>query len=201
MAYSTPYTFTALELLTAAKMNAIQTNISAIWTGTTAGDLDYYTSSTAKTRLAIGSTAGDMLYTNTARTAPAWATGRRFFAVYLNSDVALSAGDGQGWFMVPPEFNGWNIVAVYAMRDTGGTGVPTFQLRRAFRGGAASNVDVLSTRLTIDTNEITSGTAATPAVINAANDDLQSYDVFHIDVDVSGTNTIKAVVYVAIGRT
>lgn len=54
MAYSTPYTFTALELLTAAKMNAIQANITAIWVGTTAGDMDYYTSATGKNRVAIG---------------------------------------------------------------------------------------------------------------------------------------------------
>lgn len=54
MAYSTPYTFTALELLTAAKMNAIQANISAIWVGITVGDTDYYASSSTKNRIAIG---------------------------------------------------------------------------------------------------------------------------------------------------
>ena len=69
MAYTTPYTFTALELLTAAKMNAIQNNISAIWTGTTAGDISYYTSSTARTRLGIGASGSLMRSTGSA---PAW---------------------------------------------------------------------------------------------------------------------------------
>lgn len=107
MAYSTPYTFTALELLTAAKMNAIQTNISAIWVGTTAGDLGYYTSSTAATRLGIGS-AYQFLQVNSGATAPAW-SGLHFASVYHNTTQNVTTGvqtaitfntetlDAQGW--------------------------------------------------------------------------------------------------------
>lgn len=71
MAYSTPYTFTALELLTAAKMNAIQTNITAMWVGTAAGDMSYYSSATAKTRVAK-STYGKVWRMNSGATAPEW---------------------------------------------------------------------------------------------------------------------------------
>lgn len=107
MAFSAPYTFTALELLTAAKMNAIQANISAIWVGTTAGDVDYYTSSTGKTRLAIG-TAYQFLQVNAGATAPAWG-GLHFASVYHNTTQTLTNGvsdlvafnaedsDLQGW--------------------------------------------------------------------------------------------------------
>lgn len=70
MAYSTPYTFTALELLTAAKMNAIQANITAIWVGTTAGDMDYYTSATGKNRVAIGANTTTVLMPSAG--APSW---------------------------------------------------------------------------------------------------------------------------------
>ena len=191
MAYTAPYTFTALELLTAAKMNAIQANISALWVGTTAGDMDYYTSSSAKSRLAIG-TAGQIL-TSTG-SAPAWGSGERFYEVKLNSDVALTTGDYQGWFMILPIFNGWVITSVYAMRKSG-TGVPALQLRNVTDG-----VDVLSTKVTIDSGEVTSGTAATPAVINTSNDDVASYDIFAVDVDVAGTATLNCVFYVGLTK-
>ena len=35
-------------------------NFTAVWVGTTAGDMDYYTSATAKSRLAL--VAGGLLY-------------------------------------------------------------------------------------------------------------------------------------------
>jgi len=43
-------------------------NFTALWAGTTAGDLDYYTSATAKSRLAL--TVGGVLYGGAS--APAW---------------------------------------------------------------------------------------------------------------------------------
>ena len=83
MAFTTPYTFTALETLTAAKMNAIQANITAIWVGTTAGDMDYYTSSSAKSRVAIGGAGALMKSTGSA---PSWlAKGTAFQELRMNS--------------------------------------------------------------------------------------------------------------------
>lgn len=193
MAYATPYVFTALELLTAAKMNAIQDNISAIWVGTTAGDQDYYVSASAKQRVAIG-TAGQIWMSN--GSAPGWVSGERYIPMYLNSDVALTTGDYQGWFPVPSGLNGWNVTSVLSMRS-GGTGVPSFQLRR-IRSGAS--VDVLSTQSTIDSGEVTSVTAATPAVINTANDDLATGDILSADVDGAGTSTLRAVLVVGVTK-
>lgn len=192
MSYATPYVFTALELLTAAKMNAIQDNVSAIWVGTTAGDQDYYVSASAKQRVAIG-TAGQIWMSN--GSAPGWVSGERYIPVYLNSDVALAVGDYQGWFMIPPALNGWNITFVGAMRKAGGTGVPAFQLRNV-----TDSVDVLSTKVTIDSGETTSGTAATPPVINTGVDDVASYDIFAVDVDVAGTSTFNAVFYAGLTK-
>lgn len=48
-------------------------NFTAIWVGTTAGDMEYYTSATAKARLAKG-TALQVLRMNSGATAPEWAT-------------------------------------------------------------------------------------------------------------------------------
>lgn len=61
MAFTTPVTWTVGHLVTAAELNQqLKDNLSAIWTGTTNGDIDYYTSSTTKSRLAIG-TVGQIL--------------------------------------------------------------------------------------------------------------------------------------------
>ena len=50
------------------------TTVKALNPGTTAGDIDYYTSSTAKARVAIG-TNGQLLRVNSGATAPEWALG------------------------------------------------------------------------------------------------------------------------------
>lgn len=189
MAFATPYVFTALELLTAAKMNAIQDNISAIWVGTTAGDLDYYVSSTAKQRLAIG-TSG--YYLTSTGSAPAWTAFYRYIPALLNTDVALVVGDDAYRFRIPAALNGWNIASVAMSRKSGGTGVPTIQLRNV-----TDAVDILSTKLTIDSGETDSITAATAAVIKTAVDDVATGDQFAIDVDVAGTSTLYC--YVEIG--
>lgn len=53
--YATPYIFTALEILTAAKLNGIESNISALFPYTTAGDIAYASASNQLARLGIGS--------------------------------------------------------------------------------------------------------------------------------------------------
>jgi hypothetical protein len=51
--------------------DAVDASLYALNPGTTAGDLDYYTSSTAKARLGIG-TVGQVLTVNSGATAPEW---------------------------------------------------------------------------------------------------------------------------------
>jgi hypothetical protein len=53
--------------------SSADTTVKALNPGTTAGDIDYYTTSTAKARVAIG-TAGQVLQVNSGATAPEWAT-------------------------------------------------------------------------------------------------------------------------------
>jgi len=53
--------------------SSADTTVKNLNPGTTAGDVDYYTSSTAKARIAIG-TAGQVLTVNSGATAPEWAT-------------------------------------------------------------------------------------------------------------------------------
>jgi hypothetical protein len=53
--------------------SSADTTVKNLNPGTTAGDIDYYTSGTAKARVAIG-TAGQVLQVNSGATAPEWAT-------------------------------------------------------------------------------------------------------------------------------
>ena len=110
----------------------------------------------------------------------------RYMGFLLNTTVALSAGDDAVRFRIPSTLNGWRISSVAASRKSG-TGTPTIQIRNV-----TDTVDVLSTRLTIDSGETDSSTAATPAVINTSNDDVATADQFAWDVDVSGTSTLYA---------
>jgi hypothetical protein len=52
--------------------SSADTTVKDLNPGTTAGDIDYYTSGTAKARVAIG-TAGQVLQVNSGATAPEWA--------------------------------------------------------------------------------------------------------------------------------
>jgi hypothetical protein len=189
----TPRVWTAGERVSASKMNELSTDFNSLFPYTTGGDIAYRDGAGAYlTRVAIG-TAGQILLST--GSAPSWVSGERYFPVYLNSDVALTVGDYQGWFMVPPAINGWNITHVSAMRKAGGTGVPAFQLRNV-----TDSVDVLTTKVTIDTSEVTSGTAAVAPVINTAVDDVATYDIFVVDVDVAGTGTLDCVFYVGLTK-
>lgn len=98
---------------------------------------------------------------------------------------ATVTGDGQGYFRVPSTMNGWNLVGVAASVAVAGTTNTTdIQLRRV---RAAASADMLSTKITIDSTEVDSSTAAVPPVINAANDDVNTADQIYVDVDAIST--------------
>ena len=95
----------------------------------------------------------------------------------------LATGDGQGYFMVPAELNGMNLVAVRgAVVTAGTTGTTDFQIHNV-----TDAADMLSTKLTIDSGETSSQTAATAPVIDGAADDVATGDVLRIDVDAVST--------------
>lgn len=102
----------------------------------------------------------------------------------------LATGDGQAWFTVPACMNGMNLVGIVGTVATAGSGgtLPTFNIRRVRSGSA---VDMLSTALTIDLTETSSITAATAAVINTSNDDVQTGDLIKLDIDAVGSTPAK----------
>jgi len=110
--------------------------------------------------------------------------GKRSMIIPLVADdTALATGDGKIEFELPDWLAGWNLVAVKAYVSTvSSSGLPTYMIHNL-----TAAADILSTALTIDANEKSSRTAATPAVINASEDDVTLGDVYRIDKDVQGT--------------
>lgn len=107
--------------------------------------------------------------------------------------TAPTTGDGKIIFMIPTALNGMNLVSAHAAVTTvSSSGTPTVQIRNV-----TDAVDMLSTRITIDINETTSYTAATPPVIDSTKDDVATGDLIAIDVDVAGTWAKGLIVYLA----
>lgn len=104
------------------------------------------------------------------------------------TDVAI--GDGKGYFHVPPALNGMNLVYVHAKVITAGT-TNTTDIQIA---NVTDSVDMLSTKLTIDSGETGSDTAATAAVIDTTKDDVATNDLLRIDVDAVSTTKPKGLI-------
>lgn len=99
--------------------------------------------------------------------------------------TALSTGNGIAHFTVPIEFNGMNLVSVGAhVYTVSSSGLPNFMIHNLTDAS-----DMLSTAITIDATESDSSTALTPAVINAAEDDVVTGDIIRLDCDAAGTGT------------
>jgi hypothetical protein len=115
--------------------------------------------------------------------------GRRYVEVEIFSmrdSETCSTGDGKGWFHVPSELNGMDLIEVHAeVRTAGTTGTMSIQVHNA-----TDAVDMLSTNLTLDSTETGSDTAAAPAVIDTTKDDVATNDMLRIDVD--GVHTTPA---------
>lgn len=100
-----------------------------------------------------------------------------------SASADLATGDGQGFFRIPDELNGMNLTGVAAsVYDAGTTGTLDVQIRNKTQAA-----DMLTTKITIDSGETDTSTAATPAVIDAANDDVATGDIIAIDIDAVHT--------------
>ena len=103
------------------------------------------------------------------------------------TDVAV--GDGAAYVTVPSSYAGMNLVAVHARVITAGTtGTTDIQIHNL-----SQTADMLSTKITIDSTETGSDTAAA-AVIDTSNDDVASWDILRIDVDAVSTTAPKGLI-------
>lgn len=109
--------------------------------------------------------------------------------------TVVSTGDGKYEFGIPRSFDGLDLVHVEAYVSTvSSSGTITVQVRNS-----TSAVDVLSTRVTINSGAHHSRTA-TPYVINAANARATWGHMWALDVDVAGTNAQGLGVDLEFGR-
>lgn len=99
----------------------------------------------------------------------------------------VTTGDGAAFFRVPSILNGYNLVGVAMNVYTAGTtGTTDVQIRNV-----TDAVDILSTKLTIDSTETDTSTAAVAAVIDGTKDDVATGDKIAIDVDATSTTKAK----------
>jgi hypothetical protein len=113
------------------------------------------------------------------------ATPHYIAAQVVANDTDVATGTDQALIHVP---FARKLTAVHAEVATAGTtGVSTFDINR-------NGTSMLSTKLTIDSAETGSDTAATAAVIDAAQDDTSVNDVITIDVDGVSTTAPKGLV-------
>jgi hypothetical protein len=160
---------------------------------TAAGDILYATGAKAAARLAKG-TAGQILKMNSGATAPEWVSEITYFQMvvfpFLSSVVT---GDGKFYFHIPAGLNGMNLVEVHAEVITAGTtGTTDIQIRNVTQAA-----DMLSTKITIDSGETGSDTAATPPVIDTDNDDVAENDLIAVDIDAASTTNPKGLIVTA----
>lgn len=88
-------------------------------------------------------------------------------------------GDGAFYFHIPADLDGFDLTEIHGEVITAGvTNTMDIQIHNV-----TSAADMLSTKLTIDTAETGSDTAAVPAVINAAEDDVAENDLLRVDID------------------
>ena len=112
----------------------------------------------------------------------------------------VTTGDGAYYFKVPQTLNGMNLFTVTSqLISSGTTGTTDVQLARC-AATSTGNVctgtvdDMLSTKLTIDSGENSSATAATPAVIDTAKDDVATGQIIRVDVDATHTTKGKGLI-------
>lgn len=101
-----------------------------------------------------------------------------------------ATGDGKGYIVIPAALNGMNLVSVHAKVITAGT-TNTTDIQIA---NVTDSVDMLSTKLTIDSGETGSDTAAAAAVIDTTKDDVATNDLLRIDVDAVSTTKAKGLI-------
>lgn len=99
----------------------------------------------------------------------------------------VETGDAKDFHRITNDMDGFILESVYAVVYTAGTtGTTDIQIRNK-----TQSVDMLTTKVTIDSGETDSKDAATPPVINPVNSGVKNGDVIAVDVDAISTTAPK----------
>lgn len=139
----------------------------------------------------VAMTVGRGLFVNliNAFTTAAEASLVKYAQVQLFDKTAnFAVVDGRAYFIVPAGYNSHDLtdVKLFITGAAGETGTTDVQIHNV-----TDAVDMLSTKLTVDSGETSSLTAATPVVIDTANDDVATNDVLRVDIDAVSTTAPK----------
>ena len=104
--------------------------------------------------------------------------------------VNTAVGNGAAYIHVGRLISGMDLVYCHARVITAGT-TNTTDIQIA---NVTAAVDMLSTKLTVDSGETGSETAATPYVIDTSSDGVTENDVLRIDVDAISTTPAKGLI-------
>lgn len=112
---------------------------------------------------------------------------RYMYVEIYKSGLDVETGDGAFSFHVPPYMNGMNLTYVVAYHHTAGAGGDDTLIQLY---NVTDTVDMLSTRLQIDSGEQGSWNASTSYVIDTTNDDLDTNDILRVDIDQLDSGTV-----------
>lgn len=114
--------------------------------------------------------------------------------------TAATTGDGKAYFRIPASLNGMNLTAVNANVYTAGTtGTISLGLDRcvaAATGNVCSSTvaNVFTTNFTIDSGENSTSTAAAAGVIDTANDDVATGQLYRFNIDTIHTTPSQGMI-------
>ncbi len=103
----------------------------------------------------------------------------------FDDSQTVSVGDGAGevFYRIPTTLNLHQLMGVAAQVSVAGTtGTTDIQVHNVTQA-----VDMLTTKMTIDSGEIDTSTAAAPPIIDTANNTVATADTIRFDVDAVST--------------
>jgi hypothetical protein len=129
--------------------SSVDTSVKSLSPGTTSGDLDYYTSATAKARIGIG-TNGQILTSN--GTIPTWAAAPAANSMTLLSTTSLSSTSttvssiSQSYTNLMVVFRGWTYSsnAVWRIRPNANAGLTCAQYIITGTAGSTSSGELIA---------------------------------------------------------
>jgi hypothetical protein len=111
-----------------------------------------------------------------------------------NEASAIATGDGKMYFAVPDELSGLDLKSCGAHLYTAGSGLTQVQLHNV-----DSAVDMLTSKIEIDTAEKDSKDATSAAVINTGADGVATGEEIRVDIDAAASGAKGLEVRAAFG--
>jgi len=121
---------------------------------------------------------------------------RYFPIIVYPDDVDVQTGDAAITFDIPAGIGGSDLTYAYARHATVGSGGTDTEIQIR---NVTDAVDMLTTKLHVDSGEVNSTTAATSYAVDTSNDDVVEGDEIAIDIDSLDSSTVPQGLFVIVG--